>query len=116
MSAAAALVAYPVAVLVLFALLRSSMATRLVARPREDRWHKHATPNIGGVGIFAGLSAGILAAVAVGAIGGSHEEVLGILAGCTVIFAAGLLDDVFGLPPVAKLVAQLGASAIVLAT
>ena len=32
------------------------------------------------------------------------------------IFAAGLLDDVFGLPPLAKLAAQLGASAIVLST
>ena len=116
MSAAAALVAYPVAALVLFALLRSSMARRLVATPRDDRWHKHATPYFGGIGIFAGLAAGILAAVAVGAISGSHTEILGILAGCSVIFAAGLLDDVFGLPPLAKLAAQLGASAIVLST
>jgi UDP-GlcNAc:undecaprenyl-phosphate GlcNAc-1-phosphate transferase len=116
MSAAAALIAYPVAALVLYVLLRSSIAERFVARPREDRWHKRTTPIIGGVGIFAGLAAGVLAAVAVGAVGGSHEEVLGILAGCAVIFAAGLLDDVFGLPPVAKIVAQLGASAIVLST
>jgi UDP-GlcNAc:undecaprenyl-phosphate GlcNAc-1-phosphate transferase len=116
MSAAAALVAYPVAALVLYVLLRSSLAERFVARPREDRWHKRATPYVGGIGIFAGLAAGILAAVAVGAVTGSHEEVLGILAGCAVLFVAGLLDDVFGLPPVAKLAAQFGAAAIVLSS
>ena len=116
MSAAAALVAYPVTALVLFALLRTSMAHRFVAAPREDRWHQRATPYFGGIGIFAGIAAGILATVVVGAVVGSHEEVFGILAGCTVLFAAGLLDDVFGLPPWAKLIAQLGASAIVLST
>jgi UDP-GlcNAc:undecaprenyl-phosphate GlcNAc-1-phosphate transferase len=116
MSAAAALIAYPVAALVLYALLRSSIAQRFVARPREDRWHKRATPYFGGVGIFAGFAASVLAAVAVGAVTGSHEAVLGILAGCAVLFVAGLLDDVFGLPPVAKLAAQVGAAAIVLST
>ena len=116
MSAAAALIAYPVAALVLYVLLRSSIAERFVARPREDRWHKRATPYFGGVGIFAGFAAGILAAVAVGAVAGSHEEVLGILAGCAVLFVAGLLDDVFGLPPIAKLAAQFAAAAVVLSS
>ena len=96
--------------------LRSSIAQRFVARPREDRWHKRATPYVGGIGIFAGFAAGILAAVAVGAVTGSHEEVLGILVGCAVLFVAGLVDDVFGLPPVAKLAAQFGAAAIVLSS
>ncbi len=116
MSAAAALIAYPVAALVLYVLLRSSIAERFVARPREDRWHKRATPYFGGVGIFAGFAAGILAAVAVGAVAGSHEEVLGILAGCAVLFVAGLFDDVFGLPPIAKLAAQFAAVAVVLSS
>jgi UDP-GlcNAc:undecaprenyl-phosphate/decaprenyl-phosphate GlcNAc-1-phosphate transferase len=116
MSAAAALIAYPVAALVLYVLLRSSIAARFVANPREDRWHKRATPYFGGVGIFAGFAAGILAAVAVGAVTGSHEEVLGILAGCAVLFVAGLVDDVFGLPPVAKLGAQFAAAAVVLSS
>src|SRR5580765_2849382 len=116
MSAAAALIAYPVAALVLYVLLRSSIAERFVANPREDRWHKRATPYFGGVGIFAGFAAGILVAVAVGAVAGSHEEVLGILAGCAVLFVAGLFDDVFGLPPVAKLAAQFAAAAVVLSS
>ena len=86
MSAAAALVAYPVAALVLYLLLRSSAAQRFSAPPREDRWHDRATPYLGGVGIFAGFAVGVGAAVAVGAISGAHEEVLGIIAGCAVLF------------------------------
>ena len=116
MSAAAALVAYPVAALVLYLLLRSSAAQRFSAPPREDRWHDRATPYLGGVGIFAGFAVGVGAAVAVGAISGAHEEVLGIIAGCAVLFVAGVLDDIFGMPPIVKLVVQFGAAAIVLST
>ena len=114
MSAAASLLAFPAAALVVFGLLRSSAAQRLVAAPRHDRWHRRATPYFGGIGIFAGLAVGVLVALAVGAVPGSHKELLGILAGCTVLFGAGLLDDTFGLPPLAKIATQLFAAAIVL--
>jgi UDP-GlcNAc:undecaprenyl-phosphate GlcNAc-1-phosphate transferase len=113
-SAAASLLAFPAAALVLAALLRSPAARRFVATPREDRWHRHATPYLGGIGIFAGLVAGVAAALAVGAVPGSHRQLIGVVLGCAVLFAAGLLDDAFGLPPLAKLAAQLGAAAIVL--
>jgi len=106
----------PAAALVLWGLLRSPAARRFVATPREDRWHRKATPYLGGIGIFAGLVLGVGAALAAGAVPGSHEELLGILGGCAVLFAAGLLDDAYGLPPVAKIAAQLGAAAIVLST
>jgi UDP-GlcNAc:undecaprenyl-phosphate GlcNAc-1-phosphate transferase len=113
-SAAAAILALPAAALVIVVLLRSPAAGRFVSPPRPDRWGKKATPSFGGIGIFAGLLVGTLAALAAGAVPGSHEAVLGILAGCGVLFAAGLVDDAYGLPPVAKLGAQLGAAAIVL--
>jgi UDP-GlcNAc:undecaprenyl-phosphate GlcNAc-1-phosphate transferase len=113
-SAAASLLAFPAAALVLLGLLRSRAARRFISPPREDRWHERATPNLGGIGIFAGLVVGVTAALAVGAVPGSHEQALGILGGCAILFLAGLLDDAFGLPPIAKLAAQLGASAFVL--
>jgi UDP-GlcNAc:undecaprenyl-phosphate GlcNAc-1-phosphate transferase len=115
-SAAASLLAFPAAALVLSGLLRSPAAGRFVAPPREDRWHERATPNLGGIAIFAGLVVGIVAALAAGAVPGSHEEALGILGGCAILFLAGLIDDAYGLPPIAKLAAQLGASAVVLST
>jgi UDP-GlcNAc:undecaprenyl-phosphate/decaprenyl-phosphate GlcNAc-1-phosphate transferase len=115
MSAAAAVVALPISAIVIWALLRSSLAHRLVAHPTGERWSAHPTPTFGGVGIFAGLAGGVLAATAVGDFHG-REELLGVLAGATVLFLAGLIDDVYSLPAVVKLGAQFGAAAIALAT
>jgi UDP-GlcNAc:undecaprenyl-phosphate GlcNAc-1-phosphate transferase len=121
-SAAASILALPAAALVLVGLLRSPAARRVVSPPREDRWHRQTTPTLGGIGIFAGLVAGILVALALGAVPGpdepvpsSNAQVLGILGGCAILFVAGLLDDVFSLPPLAKIGAQLAAAAVVLA-
>jgi UDP-GlcNAc:undecaprenyl-phosphate/decaprenyl-phosphate GlcNAc-1-phosphate transferase len=114
-SAVAAAVALPVSAIVIWALLRSPLAHRLIAHPTGERWSEHATPTFGGVGIFLGLAAGIAAALAVGGFHG-REELLGILGGAGLLFLAGLVDDVYSLPAVAKLGAQFGAAAIVLST
>lgn len=114
MSAAAALLAFPVSFLVTWRLLRTPRALRLFgADPRPDRWHTSTTPAFGGVGIFAGLAIAVLAAIAVGPVG-LPGEMLAVLAGAAVVFAFGLLDDVHGLHPLAKLAAQLIAALIVL--
>jgi UDP-GlcNAc:undecaprenyl-phosphate/decaprenyl-phosphate GlcNAc-1-phosphate transferase len=115
MSAAAAVVALPISAIVIWALLRSPLAHRLIAHPTGERWSEHTTPTFGGVGIFAGLAGGILAAIAVGGFHG-REELLGILAGAGLLFLAGLIDDVYSLPAIVKLGAQFGAAAIVLTT
>jgi UDP-GlcNAc:undecaprenyl-phosphate GlcNAc-1-phosphate transferase len=88
---------------------------RLVAAPSGERWHEHATPIVGGVGIFLGLAAGIGLALAVGAVE-ARAELLGILGGCTILFVAGLLDDLFTLKPLAKLALQFAAAGLVLAS
>ncbi len=115
MSALVTLAAFPVAALVLWALLRSHLGERLVAKPTGERWREGATPLFGGVGIFAGFVAGVLLAVAVGAVEPS-SELFGILAGCTLLFLAGLADDLYSLRPWMKLAAQFGAAGIVLAS
>ena len=115
MSAAVAIAAFPVAALVLWTLLRAPLGERLVAVPSGERWHERATPSFGGVGIFFGFAAGILLAIAVGAVDAS-SELLGVLAGSALLFAAGLADDLFTLSPIAKLGTQFGAAAIVLAS
>jgi UDP-GlcNAc:undecaprenyl-phosphate GlcNAc-1-phosphate transferase len=113
--AAITLVALPVAAVVLSTLLRSpSLGGRLVAVPTGARWHDRTTPLFGGVGIAAGLLTGVLLAVATGVIDATWL-LAGILAGCGLVFLAGLLDDVRHLSPIAKLVAQFGAAAIVIA-
>jgi UDP-GlcNAc:undecaprenyl-phosphate/decaprenyl-phosphate GlcNAc-1-phosphate transferase len=113
--AAITLAALPVAAVVLSTLLRSpSLGGRLVAVPTGARWHDRTTPLFGGVGIAAGLLTGILLALATGVVDPSWL-LAGIVAGCAIVFLAGLVDDVRHLSPVAKLVAQLGAAAIVIA-
>ena len=119
MSAAVTIAAFPVAALALWALLRSGIGGRvggrLVAHPSGERWHEQATPSFGGVGIFLGLLAGLAAAVAAGALDAS-SELLGVAVGCTILFLAGLADDLFDLGPVAKLGAQFLAAGVVLAS
>jgi UDP-GlcNAc:undecaprenyl-phosphate/decaprenyl-phosphate GlcNAc-1-phosphate transferase len=110
-----AIAAFPVTVAVLWALLRSPAGARLVAVPNGERWHAETTPTFGGVGIFAGFVAGVGAALAFGAVEWSGE-LGGILAGVTVLFVAGLVDDLRHLSPLAKLAAQIAAAVIVLAS
>jgi UDP-GlcNAc:undecaprenyl-phosphate GlcNAc-1-phosphate transferase len=114
-SAIVTLAAFPVAALVLWTLLRSHVGERLVAEPTDERWHGRATPLFGGVGIFAGFVVGVLLAVAVDAVEPT-SELWGILAGCTLLFFAGLADDLYSLRPWMKLAAQFAAAGIVLAS
>ena len=110
-SGAVTLAALPAAFLVIRALLRSPLGGRLVAEPTGERWHGSTTPTFGGIGIYCGFIAGVAAAVLAGVLEPT-TELLGIVGGCTVIFVAGLLDDAFGLKPIAKLLAQFAAAGI----
>jgi UDP-GlcNAc:undecaprenyl-phosphate GlcNAc-1-phosphate transferase len=111
--ALAAIAAFPASAATIWLLLRTPLAIRIAAAPREDRWHERTTPMFGGIGIFAGLVTGVGVAVAVGAAPASRE-LLAILGGCTILFVAGLLDDLFSLGPIPKLAAQVAAALLVI--
>ena len=115
MASSAVFLAFPTAALVIWALLRTPVAARLVASPSGDRWHELETPSLGGIGIVTGLFAGVGAAAAVGAIEPS-SELAGVLAGCALLFLLGLADDIRSLPPVVKLAGQFAAAGIALAS
>ena len=116
MSIAAPFLALPVTFLVIRALLRSPRASALLsAAPSADRWHTATTPTFGGVGIFAGFAAAVGAALVFGGIA-SVDEVAAILGGCTILFVAGLADDIRALNPLAKLGLQVVAAALVLSS
>ena len=111
--AVAALAALPASFLTIRGLLLTPAARHVVAAPRADRWHTRSTPLLGGSGIFAGL----LVAVAIGLAAGLvplSRELGGIVGGCAILFFAGLVDDVFHLPPLAKLAAQIAAAVLVI--
>ncbi len=113
MKALAAIAAFPATAAAIWLLLRTPLAARLGAAPRADRWHERTTPMLGGIGIFGGIMAGFWVAVATGAAPASRELVA-ILGGCTILFVAGLLDDLFRLGPMPKLAAQLAAAGLVI--
>jgi UDP-GlcNAc:undecaprenyl-phosphate GlcNAc-1-phosphate transferase len=103
----AAVIALPAAAAAIWVLLRTPVGRLIVAAPSANRWHDVPTPLVGGIGIFAGFSAGVWAAVAAGAIP-LDRQLGGIY--------AGFVDDVANLPPLAKLAAQGAAAAVVLVT
>jgi UDP-GlcNAc:undecaprenyl-phosphate/decaprenyl-phosphate GlcNAc-1-phosphate transferase len=114
-STVSALVALPTALLAVWLLLHTHHARRLERAPEGSRWRAAATPLVGGIGIYTALSAGLWLAVATGPLT-ADRQLLGIYAGASLLFLAGLIDDVRSLPPLAKLAVQLGAAAVVLST
>ena len=109
MNALAAIAALPLSAAIIWGTLRLR-PRRLVAVPSGNRWHDRETPVGGGIGIVLGLVGAVLAT---GALPWS-SELGGVLAGCALLFVAGLVDDVRSLPPLAKLGTQLVAAVIVL--
>ncbi len=78
-----------------------------VAKPKEDRWHKHPTALFGGVAIAA-------TTIAFGIVIGPDLPLWQILACGSVIAAFGLLDDLLSLKASTKLIVQITvASALV---
>jgi UDP-GlcNAc:undecaprenyl-phosphate GlcNAc-1-phosphate transferase len=111
----AAIAALPACLIAIRVLFRTPLSRRLVAVPSAERWHDTPTPLFGGIGIFAGFTAGLWIAIAVGAVPVTHQ-VVGIYAGTAVLFVAGLVDDLHALPPRVKLLLQFAAAVIVLST
>ncbi len=80
-----------------------------VAYPRADRWHKHPTALLGGVGIF------LASAISVFFIEIPDKRIFGLLAGSTFLFLVGLADDKFHLKPYTKLSCQIIAGCLAVA-
>ena len=114
-NAIVAIAAFAVSLAVLSLLLRSPVGARFVAVPAGERWREQPTPVFGGVGIFAGFVAGVGVALASGIIAWS-SELGGLLGGVAIVFAAGLIDDLWHLSPIAKLAAQFTAAVVVLSS
>ncbi|HEY4360935.1 MAG TPA: MraY family glycosyltransferase [Bryobacteraceae bacterium] len=81
-------------------------AYNIVDRPGVRKVHAYPIPRLGGISIAA--------AYLLGFTGLMHDSVLAweVLPGAGVIFAVGILDDFFNLPPRLKLVGQILASCI----
>lgn len=86
------------------------LARRLGAmdRPKADRWHGRETPLLGGVAVTAGLLVALLW------FGGWRSETLAVAGGVLLLHLVGLVDDLKGVRPANKLVAQTAATGLLL--
>ncbi|NLO89883.1 MAG: undecaprenyl/decaprenyl-phosphate alpha-N-acetylglucosaminyl 1-phosphate transferase [Clostridia bacterium] len=96
-----------IAVLILTPIVRKiALAVGAVDRPNARKVHNKIMPRLGGVAIYLGFVGALLVFRSLG----DFEK--GLLLGSTIIVAAGVLDDIWGLPPKLKLTAQIIAAAV----
>jgi len=101
-----------VAALVTFAAtpVVARFATRVgwIVLPDDRRVHTRPTPHVGGIAMFVGFAAALLAAWQLdrfSLVFDNNSEPLGVLLAAIVIFATGLIDDIRDLSPPAKVTA-----------
>jgi len=73
----------------------------IVAKPKEDRWHKKVIPLMGGIAIFTAFMTTYLIFMRGGKVN------MGLVVGGASIFLLGVVDDIRGLSPQTKLVGQI---------
>ncbi len=88
-----------------------------IDHPSDRKVHAEPTPTLGGIAIFIALVvAGVVARLFIPEFKSlfvESSEAIGILAGATIIFFLGVVDDVMDLPAPAKLAGQIFASGVV---
>lgn len=89
----------------------------IVSTPGGRHIHGRSIPRLGGLGIFAAAALTMVAGFVLGELHHLfelHQErlALGLLAGGTIMFAVGLLDDVKGVRALYKLYAQIAAAVV----
>lgn len=83
-------------------------------QPSERKVHKSSIPRSGGIAIYFGFLVAVLFGILSGGVSGTNlnsHHLLGILLGGSVVLLTGLLDDIYRLPSLLKLLFQvIGAS------
>jgi UDP-GlcNAc:undecaprenyl-phosphate GlcNAc-1-phosphate transferase len=77
-----------------------------IDEPSERRVHERPTPSLGGAAMYIGFLAGMATATQLSQfdpVFANGSEAIGVLAGATIIFAVGLLDDLKDVSAPAKL-------------
>jgi UDP-GlcNAc:undecaprenyl-phosphate GlcNAc-1-phosphate transferase len=100
-----ALLSFGVSLVLVPACRALAVAFGCTAKPRDDRWHSQPTALLGGVAIFATVNL-----VHTSIAGPSALPVL--VAGVSLMFAVGLIDDLVSLKPYTKLVAELAIASL----
>ncbi|MGE5396872.1 MAG: glycosyltransferase family 4 protein [Chitinophagales bacterium] len=103
-------IAFMVAYFIMPLVQKLAIKLGAIDEPNARKVHSRPIPRLGGLGIFVSF---MLMVIPVTVITGRMEAPLvGILLGATIVFAAGVLDDIYQLSPWTKLLFQVGAATI----
>ena len=101
-------ISFALAFLLTYAVREGAHKFGFVAKPKADRWHKRPTAMMGGVAIFLATVIVYLLFVP------KTAALLAVLAGSTILFLVGLIDDIVQVKPYQKLIGQFIGAAIVI--
>ncbi len=103
-----AFVSFALSVLLTYFVRELAHKFGFVAKPKADRWHKRPTAMLGGAAIF------LTTTVIFAAFVPKSSDALAVMAGSTVLFFVGLIDDILQIKPYQKLIGQFIGVAIVI--
>jgi UDP-GlcNAc:undecaprenyl-phosphate GlcNAc-1-phosphate transferase len=107
------LLAFGIPLLVTPLVKKLAVAAGAIDQPGQRKVHQHPVPCWGGLGIFLGFAAALVAAAPLVAVSPlSRDKVIGLLAGGLVVLVVGMIDDWKSIPPLAKLAGQIAAAAV----
>ena len=106
------LAATAVAFLLTDAVRRTALRLQWLDQPGVGRVHKWPVPRIGGLAIFAAFTGILLATVWLREDLTFDAKFLGLLLGAGLITLVMFIDDVRGLPPLPKFIAQVAAAGV----
>jgi len=101
------LISFAAAVALTYLVRELAQKFGYVAKPKLDRWHKKPTAMFGGIAIFSATFLIYLISVP------KTPESLVIIAGSTILFLVGLIDDILHIKPYQKLIGQIIGVAVV---
>jgi len=104
-------VAFIVSVTLTPVVIRLARRAGMVARPKQDRWHRRPTALLGGIALFGAFCAGALPFLEL-PNASIRLRVAGVLVGAVMMFALGLIDDLLQIRPGTKLVGQIVAACV----
>jgi len=82
--------------------------------PGLERWRTDPVPRLGGAAMLVGFVAGALLLALTGTV--ESRSALGFVGAAALIAGVGIWDDLRGLSPLSKVIGQIGATAVLLAT
>lgn len=103
------LVAFAVALLVVPVVRAMAVALGVLDQPSARKVHARPTPLLGGAAVYVAFAVTVLANF------NFSLELKGVALGASVVVGVGVLDDLVGLPPWVRLLAQVAGAAVALA-